>query len=111
MPRKFMYVCLGILALLIAYHLGASVARTQESGKPALEARARTFEEEWQQVLKSYPAVARAYMLQQTELLEQHIANNHSLCERIRRGEIFVTKETWEKFCLSTEGLDERDIN
>ena len=29
MAKRFMYVCFGILALLVAYHLGASSAQSQ----------------------------------------------------------------------------------
>jgi len=32
MAKKFMFVCLGILALAVAYHLGASSAQSQATG-------------------------------------------------------------------------------
>ena len=32
MAKKFMYVCLGILALFVAYHLGANSATSQGLG-------------------------------------------------------------------------------
>jgi hypothetical protein len=32
MAKKFMYVCLGILALTVAFHLGASSAISQGTG-------------------------------------------------------------------------------
>jgi hypothetical protein len=33
MAKKFMYVCMGILALVVAYHLGAGSAQSQLQGQ------------------------------------------------------------------------------
>ena len=32
MAKRFMFVCLGLLALAVAYHLGASAAQSQATG-------------------------------------------------------------------------------
>ena len=36
MAKKFMYVCIGVLALMVAYHLGAASATSQPTGQAML---------------------------------------------------------------------------
>lgn len=47
MPKRFMFVCLGILCLAIAYHLGANSANAQAATTVKVQAIAASGDKAW----------------------------------------------------------------
>lgn len=63
------------------------------------DVKARAFKKDWQKIAKTYPDFARAYALQQAELVKIYIALGNSICDKVRRGEILMTEEAFNKHC------------
>jgi hypothetical protein len=57
------------------------------------------FQKEWKKVAQNYPKFARAYALQQAEIVKLHLVLSDSICDKVRRGEILMAQETYRKYC------------